>query len=138
MSALSRDGRWHAYVSNSTGRGEVLVRPYPGPGAPMRVSTNGGSEPVWGPGDRELYYIEGDKMMAVRVFTDPDFRFEPPETLFELPYSREGAAGRATYDVGPDGRFVMAKPVGGRQSERTELILIQNWFDELERLVPTK
>ena len=137
MSALSSDGRWHAYVSNLTGRFEVLVRPYPGPGAPMRISTNGGLEPVWGPGDRELFYIENGKMMAVRVFTASDFRFEPPETLFELPYSQDGAA-EPSYDVGPNGRFVMAKPVGGRQSERTELILVQNFFEELKRLVPTK
>ena len=137
MSALSSDGRWHASISDLTGRFEVLVRPYPGSGAPMRVSTNGGVEPVWGPGDRELYYIEDHTMMAVRVTTDPDFRFEPPETLFELPYSPDGAAA-PTYDVGPDGRFVMAKPVGGRQSERTELVIILNWFEELERLVPTK
>ena len=137
MSALSSDGRWHAYVSDLTGRFEVLVQPYPGPGAPMRVSTNGGSEPVWGPGDRELYYVEGDKMMAVRVFTDPDFRFEPPEALFELPYSQDGAAA-PTYDVGPDGRFVMAKPLERRESDHTELVVVLNWFEELERLVPTK
>ena len=138
MSALSSDGLWHAYVSDLTGHHEILVQPYPGPGAPMRVSTNGGSEPVWGPGDRKLYYVEGGKMMAVRVFTDPDFRFEPPETLFELPYSQVGAAGRSTYGVGSDGRFVMAKPVGGRNLDDTVLVVVLNWFEELERLVPTK
>ena len=86
LSSLSSDGRWLAYVSTVTGGDlEVWVRSYPGPGTATRVSRNGGVEPVWGPGDEELYYLnlEGDKIMAVRVYTEPDFRFEAPTTLFE-------------------------------------------------------
>ncbi len=75
-------------------------------------------------------------MMAVKVSTDSDFRFEPPETLFELPYSQDNRAS-PTYDVGPDGRFIMAKPLGGGESERSDLVIILNWFEELKRLVPT-
>ena len=140
LAALSNDGRWLAYASDVTTGGsrkfEVWVQPYPGPGAPMRVSINGGMEPVWGPGDRELYYLKGDKMMAARVFTDPDFRFEASKVLFESSYSHSQAP--PTYDVGSDGRFLMIKPVAGEESGATELIVVLNWFKELERLVPTK
>ena len=52
--ALSPDGRWFAYVSGVTGNPEVWVRPYPGPGVPIRISPNGGREPVWAPGARVL------------------------------------------------------------------------------------
>ena len=137
LSSLSSDGRWLAYVSTLTGGGlEVWVRPYPGPGTATRVSRDGGEQPVWGPGDEELYYLEGNKMMAAKFHTEPNFRFEAPTTLFEGGYSHILQAA-PTYDVGPDGLFVMAKPSGGEESGR-ELIVVLNWFDELERLVPTK
>ena len=137
MGAISHDGRWLAYVSRVTGSWEVWVQPYPGPGAPTRISANGGMEPLWKPGDEELYYIEGgNKLMAVRIFLEPELRFEAPQTLFEIPYSLP--VGSHTYDVGPDGRFLMIKPLVEEGLARRELILVQNWFEELERLVPTK
>ena len=140
LSRLSSDGRWLAYVSNLTGRFEVLVQPFPGPGAPVRVSTNGGVEPIWGPKDQELYYIEAasNSVMAVKVSTEPTFTFGPPEVLFEGTYLHDYDFAAPTYDVAPDGRFLMIKPVTGEDSERTELIVVLNWFEELERLVPTK
>ena len=137
MGAVSHDGRWLAYWSFVTGNPEVWVRPYPGPGALTRISPGGGSEPVWGPGDEELFYLEANKLMAVRIFLEPELRFEAPKTLFESPYSHN-LFQSPTYDVGPDGRFLMIKPFTGEGLERRELILVQNWFEELERLVPTK
>ena len=136
LSSLSSDGRWLAYVSNGSGGFEVMVRPYPGPGPATRVSRNGGEEPVWGPRDEELYYrsLSGERMMAVEVSTEPTFRFEAPKTLFEGRYLSQGIP---TYDVAPDGRFVMAKPTGGEEFGR-ELVIVLNWFEELERRVPTK
>ncbi|MDA2925063.1 hypothetical protein MYX65_10525, partial [Acidobacteria bacterium AH-259-L09] len=134
--ALSPDGRWLAYVSGVTGGPEIWVRPYPGPGAPSRISPNGGLEPVWGPKGREIFYLEGDKMMAVKIETDPEFRFEPPEVLFEESYLN---TNRPSYDVGPDGRFLMIQRVEQTEeaSAPTQLIIVQNWFEELKRLVPT-
>ena len=137
LSAISHDGRWLAYFSRVTGREEVWVRPYPGPGAPTRISPNGGSQPVWGPGDEELFYLQdGNKLMAVKISFEPELRFEAPQTLFESPYSH-GVVKTPTYDVGPDGRFLMIKPVAEEGQARRELILVQNWFEELKRLVPT-
>ena len=138
LSSLSSDGRWLAYVSMVTGRYEVWVQPYPGPGAPTRISPNGGLEPVWGPGDEELFYLEdGNKMMSVKISLEPALRFEAPQMLFEGPYLHDSINVAPTYDVGPDGRFIMAKPLGGGESDRRELIMILNWFEELKRLVPT-
>jgi hypothetical protein len=132
FASLSSDGRWLAYASNVTGRYEVWVRPYPGRGAPVRISPNGGTEPVWGREDQEIFYLEGDKMMAVRVETEMEFRFEPPEVLFEGPFNHEDVP---SYDVARDGRFLMIQPTQEELSTRLNIVL--NWFEELKRLAPT-
>jgi eukaryotic-like serine/threonine-protein kinase len=66
---FSNDGRWLAYMSNESGRYEVYVQPYPGPGGKWQISTEGGTEPIWNPNGRELFYRSGDKMMAVEITT---------------------------------------------------------------------
>ena len=72
---FSPDGRWVAYLSNESGRPEVFVRPYPGPGGKWQISTDGGDEPCWSRSGRELFYWQGDnKMMVVDVETKPTFR----------------------------------------------------------------
>ena len=135
--SVSSDGRWLAYVSRVTGRSEVWVRPYLEPGAPVRISPDGGIEPIWGRDDREIVYVEnlgGPKMMAVAVETEPEFRFEPPARLFE--WAAPPEVQPPSYDVGPDGNFLMIR----REQDATVLnriIVVQNWFDELQRLVPS-
>jgi Tol biopolymer transport system component/tRNA A-37 threonylcarbamoyl transferase component Bud32 len=66
---FSPDGHWLAYISNESGRYEVYVQPYPGPGGKWQISTEGGMEPVWNPNGRELFYRSGDKMMVVDIAT---------------------------------------------------------------------
>ena len=65
MPAFSRDGRWLAYASDESGRFEVYVQRFPGPGEKIVVSTGGGTEPVWARTGRELYYLYGDRPAAV-------------------------------------------------------------------------
>ena len=142
---LSPDGRWLAYLSNVTGGPEIWVLPYPGPGAPLRISPNGGTEPVWARDGRELFYVEGNriegsKMMAVSVETEPAFRFQPPEELFEGGFVMYLTVSRI-YDVAPDGRFAMIHSAAAATTGTgapSEVIFVQNWFDELRRLVPTR
>ena len=96
--ALSPDGRWLAYVSDTTGRSELWVQAFPGPGSPVRVSSRGGVEPVWARNSRELYYLEGNKLMAVAVDARSEFNFKPPVLLFEFRYLRSRQP--PSYDVG--------------------------------------
>ena len=131
---LSPDGKWLAYVSGVTGRPEIWVRPYPGPGAPVRISPDGGDQPVWGAKGRELFYLDGDRMMAVRIDTGPELRFEPPQLLFEAPYVHSNIP---SYDVTADGRFLMIERVED-PLESTQINVVTNWFEELKRLVPTE
>jgi serine/threonine-protein kinase len=123
---MSSDGRWLAYTSESTGRSEVWVRPFPGPGSAVRVSSNGGIEPVWARNGKELYYIEGRNMMAVAVEGGATFNFKPAVRLFESVYAREGQP--PSYDVTPDGQFVMIKP---DDAGVTPISVILNWQERL-------
>ena len=72
------DGRWIAYTSNESGAGEVYVLPFPGPGERRRLSSSGGSNPVWSADGRELFFTErrpGERraMMAMDVSTVGEF-----------------------------------------------------------------
>ena len=134
---FSPDGRWLAYISDESGRWEIYVQPYPGPGGKWQISTEGGTEPVWNPNGRELFYRNGDKMMAVDIATQPSFSAGKPRVLFEGPYAvAPGAA--PYYDVSPDGqRFLMLKPSESAQAAPTQINVVLNWFEELKQKVPT-
>ena len=138
--SLSQDGRWLAYESNESGRDEIYVRPFPAvDGGRWQVSTGGGIQPVWARNGRELFYRSGDALMAVPVQTSSGFAAGNPTPLFKGQYV-VGPGGRS-YDVSPDGqRFLMIKagPVAGAQSgSPARIIIVENWFEELKRLVPT-
>jgi len=79
--AFSPDSRWLAYVSNESGRDEVYVIAFPGPGGRWQISTDGGAEPVWSRDGKELFYRNGDKMMSVSVETRPTFTPSTPQLL---------------------------------------------------------
>lgn len=131
--ALSPDGRWLAYVSDVTGQAEVWVQPYPGPGAPVRVSPGGGTEPVWGRNGRELFYLQSDRLMAVGVGAQASFTFTPPAQLFETRHRRGGQP--PSYDVAADGRFLMLKSPTD-QAVTAHFVVVLNWIEELRRRVP--
>ena len=132
---FSPDGHWLTYVSNESGRREVYVQAYPGPGGKWQISTEGGNGAVWAKNGKELFYRNGDKMMAVEITTQPTFRAGAPTLLFEGQYVQSGP-GRANYDITPDGqRFLMIK-LG--KPGATQINVVLNWFEELKRLVPTE
>ena len=136
---FSPDGRWLAYVSDESGRNEIYVQPFPGPGGKRQISTEGGVAPVWAP-NGELFYRNGDQMMAVEITTEPSFRAGTPLLLFEDRYRGTGSGGfTVLYDVTPDGqRFLMIKRGEPGLEEQAQIHLVENWFEELKRLVPTE
>lgn len=139
---LSPDGKWLAYVSDESGRAEVYVRPFPEAGASRwQVSKEGGREPLWAHSGREIFYQNGDAaMVASRVTTAPTFRVDGEDLLFAMgdDYRREDV--HRAYDVTQDDkRFVMLRIVEREQAEaRSDLILVENWFTELEEIVGRK
>jgi Tol biopolymer transport system component len=133
---FSPDGRWVAYLSDETGRNEIYVRPFPGPGGKMQISTEGGTEPMWARNGRELFYRNGDKMMVTAVESQPVFAASKPKLLFEAHYETSVNVFQRDYDVSPDGqRFLMIKATE-QESAATQLNVVLNWSDELRRLAP--
>ncbi len=134
---FSPDGKWLAYVSDESGRREIYVQPYPGPGGKRQISTDGGNEPVWARGSGELFYRNGNQMMAVEITTEPTFVAGTPRLLFEGTF-QQSAGNLAAYDVTPDGqRFVMLQEGGPDSESLTQINVVLNWFEELKERVPT-
>ena len=134
---LSPDGRWLAYASDESGRREVYVRPFPDvDSGKHRVSESGGDNPVWSRSGTELFYRDGaDQLVSAQVSTGGGFSIASRSPLFSASGYLRGD-GHPMYDVAPDGdRFVMLAraPV----QALAELVIVQNWFEELTRLVPT-
>lgn len=106
---LSPDGKWVTYASNESGRVEIYVRPFPGPGGKWAVSTGGGDQPLWNPNGREIFYRDGTNVIAASVSTSPTFAVLSRKVLFEDPYEN---AGTEDWHVFPDGNhFAMVRPV---------------------------
>ena len=143
---FSPDGRWLAYGSDVSGRREVYVRPYPGPGPTEQVSIDGGQSPAWHPGGNELFFVSPRNpagmwsMMAVDVDAGSARGIGRPRLLFEFdPVELKLiCAPMRCYDVAPDGqRFfaVQRRPTLPRPPV-THVNLILNWFEELKVKVP--
>jgi eukaryotic-like serine/threonine-protein kinase len=132
---FSPDGRWLAYASDESGRYEIYVQPYPGPGGKWQISSEGGAEPRW-VRNGEIFYRNGDKMMAVETALKPSFSAGKPKILFEGRYVPT-LATMPNYDVTPDGkRFLMVKP-SEQDASVTQINVVLNWFEELKQKVPT-
>jgi serine/threonine-protein kinase len=121
---LSPDGRWLTYVSNESGRNEVYLRPFPGPGRRWQVSTEGGTQAIWNPNGKEIFYRDGNKMMVVEVSTTAGAVLSPPRLLFEQSYAFGSGITMPNYDVTRDGqRFIMVKD----ESTAARLSVVLNW-----------
>ena len=159
--AISQDGRWLAYGSNVSGRDEVYVRPYPGPGAAEQVSIDGGNSPAWNPRGTELFFVSPPAVAAQRTMQvveisggrppgsargDPNAVERPrigrPRPLFQF----DGSSLRfyclpvRCYDVSVDGQhfYVTQRPhVPPRQSV-SHIDLILNWTEEVKAKVRAK
>jgi eukaryotic-like serine/threonine-protein kinase len=133
---FSPDGHWIAYGSNESGRFEIYVQPYPGPGGKYQISTEGGTEPVWNPKGGELFYRNGNKMMAVEVTTRGTFSAGKPKALFEGTYVPTPLSF-PNYDVSPDGQHFLMLKAAGQQQLPDQINVVLNWFEELKQPVPS-
>jgi len=130
---FSPDGRWIAYSSNETGRYEVFVQAFEAAGGGKRqISTEGGTEPIWSRDGKELFYRNGDRMMAVDISTKPSFSHGTPRLLFEGQYT-VGPLSIASYDVTPDGRHFVMLQSSDSSPGATQIHVVQNWQAGLKR-----
>jgi serine/threonine-protein kinase len=132
---FSPDRNWLAYTSDQSGNADVWVRPFPGPGAPVRVSADGGHDAVWSRDGKEIFYRNGVTILSARVLPGSVFRVDPPRTLFEGGFYGNPAMERI-YDVAPDGRFVMVENEPNDNATPASIVVVLNWFKELKARVP--
>jgi eukaryotic-like serine/threonine-protein kinase len=143
---FSPDGQWLAYVEGSGPPNvHVYIQPYPALNRREQVSIKSGSSPAWRRDGRELYYVENAsadgplkiRVMAVPITTTPTFSAGSPRVLFEGPFRTDGPF--RGYDVTPDGqRFLMVQEVPQPPARVSQMVLVQNWVEELKQRVPTR
>ena len=130
---ISPNNRYVAYMSDETGYLEIYVRPFPSGEGRWPISINGGVHAKWRADGRELFYVEGDRLMAVPVTTDGPFEWGTPKPLFSgtkagvTLFVGEDTIVWPRYDVAADGqRFIMIEDVG----ETPTVNVVQNWHLE--------
>jgi Tol biopolymer transport system component len=139
---ISPDGKWMAYASDESGKAEIYVRPFPDVNkGRWQVSVNGGDTPLWSPDGREIFYRNGDSVMAVPVETEQGFKPGKPEELFRGTYTAYSLVTYANaWDISPDGkRFLMMKGAGVFGSDAAgprKINIVLNWDEELKQRVP--
>ncbi|HUP40939.1 MAG TPA: protein kinase [Vicinamibacterales bacterium] len=136
---FSPDGKWMAYASDESGRSEIYVQPFPGPGPKVQVSNSGGFDPVWQRSGPELYYRSEGKMMAVSVDTAAGIKLSAPRQLWEGNYSSGAASScgmpgvtSSSYDVTADGRRFLMVRDDDAEIVSTKIVVVLNWAEELK------
>jgi hypothetical protein len=137
--AVSPNGRWMAYMSNVSGQSEIYVERYPELGHRQRISTDGGTRPLWSHDGRELFFhsLDGRHLLAVLMKSSATgLGAGRPQVLFEAAISIRGVGSRP-YDVARDGRFFILRDTETAKSGTpSNVAVVLNWFEELKRLVP--
>jgi serine/threonine-protein kinase len=134
---FSPDGHWVVYASDESGRNEIYVQPFPGPGGKYQISTDGGTEAIWR-ANGEIFYRNGDRMMGAEIKTQPNLTVGRPRLLFEGRYLTVGIGATPLYDVTADSqRFLMIRAGEESAVAATQIHVVLNWFEELKKRVPS-
>jgi Tol biopolymer transport system component len=128
--AFSPDGTWIVYHSDESGRMEVYLRPYPGPGDSIQVSTGGGRHPAWSQDRRAILYSTADnRVMSVGVQLTAEPVLSQPTEVLRLQFGNDGAR---PYDVAPDGRLIAIQNLN---TTPDSVVVVEQWTQELERML---
>jgi len=135
MSAFSPDGKWIAYQGDESGRYEIYVRPFPGPGGKWQISVNGGAEPYWSRDGSRIFFRNNQQFFAVDVETSGgSFRAGRPQVTVE---DVEQLTGEQSYSVDSNGeRFLKLVRADEGETGPDRVVVVVNWFDKLRRVVP--
>ncbi|MEO7363487.1 MAG: hypothetical protein ABI120_24345, partial [Gemmatimonadaceae bacterium] len=137
MPSLSPDGHWIAYATNESGRYEIYVRPFPGPGAAVQISQTGGTEPAWSRDGRKLFFRGDRRMYEADISTTSGIVVSNSRMLFTDAFDGDMPMPHRNYDLTKDGRqFVM---IGAAPESTVQTIVVLNWLGELRaRLAAAK
>jgi serine/threonine-protein kinase len=140
-SALSPDGHWLAYESRESGESEIYVRPYPDiETGKWQISSGGGEEAKWARDGHTLFFLGPKSLMASRVESAPNFKFQTPEAVFDRGKYQLSTPAPLRYDVSADGqRFLVLRAAeGDAGAESAQVVVVEHWDEELKRLVSTR
>ena len=130
--AFSPDGRWIAYQSDESGRWEIYIRPFPGPGGKWQVSTNGGSRPRWRGDGKELFYFDFDNFITVAETNLDSSTVEIGVVRPLFSFRPFGGGGTELYDVTADGqRFLVVETTGSAETS-SPVTLVVNWMGHVK------
>jgi serine/threonine-protein kinase len=133
---FSPDGKWTAYASDESGTAEIFVRPFPGPGGKWQISSGGGTAPHWSRTGHQLIYQSGDQLMTASYAVKGDsFVADKPRVWI----AKLGKMSNNSWDLAPDGKriaMVTAPDSAEGPRQHHEIVLFQNFLDELRRKVP--
>ena len=139
---FSPDGRWMAYLSNESGRTDVFVRPFPGPGGKWQISTAPGDDPTWSRTSNEFFFLDTSdlRLMSVPYRAEGDsFQADKPRVWLDARLGGRPRAPSRDLDLHPDGkRFVIGSSDEQSPEFRNHVVLVFNFFDELRRIAPVK
>jgi serine/threonine-protein kinase len=138
---VSPDGAWLAYQSDLSGTDEIYVQRFPdGDQGRFQISAAGGTHPLWAHSGRELFYLSTDgKLMAVPLTPDHSLMHGRAEVVVNRGYFQANSALGRSYDVSADGsRFLMIKDAAASTATAPQLVVVQNFFEELKHLVPAR
>ncbi len=137
--AVSPDGRWIAYTSDESGRYEVYVRPFPGPGGKWQISSGGGTLPIWSHSGRELFFESPDSHIIVTDYDGEKESFVSGKPRLWSNQQLRDISGVLNYDLAPDGkRFAIFPELKASIEEKGSIHVsfLENFFDELRRRAP--
>lgn len=139
---FSPDGQWVAYTSQETGAAEVFVQPFPANGTKFQISKNNGHDAMWSPNGRQIVYdVRAGYSEVVDVSFQPSFAVGMPASLPRATMIFAGGNVVRPVDTAPDGRIVGPVDAGATPSTvaaARHILIVQNWHEELKRLVPVK
>jgi serine/threonine-protein kinase len=135
--AVSPDGHWLAYQSDTSGTPEVYIERFPELGDRQRISISGGMMPRWASKGGELFYqsVDGRQVFGVPISSGTKLTAGTPTRLFEGTFLPSSPVWRP-FDVTPDGRFILIKTPSVDPNASATVVVVQNWLEELKRLVP--
>ena len=136
---VSPDGRWIAYQSDESGRYEVYVRPFPGPGGKWQISTGGGQLPLWSRNGGELFFQTLDNRIMVTDCEPQNESFVAGKPRVWSDHQFRDLGTVPNYDLAPDGkRFAIFPNLDAPAEEKgaIHMTFLLNFFDELRRRAP--
>jgi len=129
---ISPDGKWVAYLSEESGRREIYVQSFPQLGRKTLISVNGGEQPVWSRDGRTIYFRNEKAFAAARIdVTGETIQAATPTVLFPDTFLRPQAVNHTTYEVFPDGSFLVFAPPDDRANTQSAVVAVFNWLDEV-------